>query len=210
METLTATFLDYFRILKAAVAPNMSMQKDRFDFLDFVWHYVFRLHRRLNILIAQWRNGTLPTPGAPRPASNPARNPANARTARTPPRFRFPGGRRWLFRVLPGNGVIRSRLQHILANDAEFAAFLAAAPQARSMLNTLCRMLGIDFDKPFGVPLFRPPVSPGSVPESAANSLASCESAPESAPDVTPPRTLECPAQSADTAPNPTKFFSSP
>ena len=203
MNALTETFLHYFKGLKAAVAPNMSMSKERFEYVNFIWHYVFRLHRRLNILITQWANGTLPQPGAPRPAPRPAPDQGQTRAARTPPKFRFPSRRRWLFHVLPGNGYIRSQLQHLIATDPEFAAFLEAAPQARRMLNPLCRMLGIDLDAPYGVPLLRvtrvkPKASPESQPESAAT-------APQP-----PPGRVECSSHSTDAAPNPTIFFSTP
>ena len=52
-----------------------------------------------------------------------------------------------------------SQLRHLL-RDAEFAAFLAAAPQAGRLLRPLCRMLGIGPDPDIPVGLFqRPPAA---------------------------------------------------
>jgi hypothetical protein len=156
------------------------MPKASIDLIELLWRYVLRLSGRLDRLIARWKNGTLPKPRAPRPS--PSQD--QTRAARTPPKLRFPHARRWLFRILPNNGFIRGQLQHLLANNEEFAAFLEAAPQARRLLNPLCRILDIDLDAPYGVPRVKPQPSQQSQPEPAATAPPAPSSPP---PGPAPP-----------------------
>ena len=193
MKGLQDWFSIYFHGLKAAVAPTRSMPKDRFAFVAAVWHTIFRLAGRIDRLITRWKNGTLPKPGTPRPG--------RARTARTAPKFRLPGGHMWLIRRIQGTAFAGSQLAHLIATNAELHAFLEAAPQGRRLLNPLCRMLGVDFDKPTGVLLPKPQAPPE--PEPAANP------APE-VPRSGPPGPVEGASPSAATAPGPPLVFSSP
>ena len=154
MKGLQDWFSLYFHGLKAAVAPTLSMPKERFAFVAAVWHYIFRLSHRIDRLIARWKNGTLPKrrpPGSPQPAA-----PDPGRTRATPmgkPAFRLPGGHMWLIRGIQGTAFAGSQLAHLIATNAELHEFLEAAPQGRRLLNPLCRALGIDFDPPTGVVL---------------------------------------------------------
>jgi len=159
----------YFHGLKAAVAPTLSMPKERFAFVAAVWHYIFRLSGRLDRLIARWKNGTLPKPRPPQPQAplpllpEPGLTPA---TPRRKPAFRLPSRHMWLIRSIQGTAFAGSQLAHLIATNAELHAFLEAAPQGRRLLNPLCRMLGVDFDKPTGVLLPKPQAPPEPKPAS--------------------------------------------
>jgi len=186
----------YFHGLKAAVAPTLSMPKERFAFVAAVWHYIFRLSGRLDRLITRWKNGTLPKQRLPKP-----RPPGSSRPDRTcaasagKPVFRLPSGHKWLIRRIQGSAFAGSQLAHLIATNAELHAFLEAAPQGRRLLNPLCRALGIDFDRPTGVLLPKP--------------RAALSPEPASAPQRAEPRPLEGGPPGTFTAPNPPLVFSS-
>ena len=201
----------YFHGLKAAVAPTLSMPKDRFAFVAAVWHYIFRLSGRLDRLITRWKNGTLPKPrppasphpaaphpATPQPASPQPASPSPDSTCASQagkPAFRLPSGHMWLIRRIQGTAFAGSQLAHLIATNAELHAFLEAAPQGRRLLNPLCRALGVDFDKPTGVVLPKPTAEPE--PEPAAN------------PAPQPHRPLACAPHATETAPTPPVVFSS-
>jgi len=152
MNTLSETVAAYFTHFRAAIAAHRSTHQPHFAFLGMVWHYLLGLSFRLDRLIIRWKNGTLPKPSAPRPGRVRA-------AARTPPRFKLPGGRNWLVHRMPasGIGVFGGQLRHLLANHAELRDLLAASPQARRMLGPLCRAFAIDMDNPLVVPAAKPP-----------------------------------------------------
>ena len=184
---LKETLSTYFHGLKAAVAPTLSMPKDRFAFVAAVWHYIFRLSGRLDRLITRWKNGTLPKPGTPRPG----------RTRSTPgekPKFRLPSRHMWLIRGIQGTAFAGSQLAHLIATSAELHEFLEAAPQGRRLINPLCRALGIDFDRPTGVLL----------PKSQAEPKPAADPPPPE-----PPCRAECCSHSPASAQDPPIVFSS-
>jgi hypothetical protein len=151
----------------------MSLPKPRFAFQAMVWAYILSLSFRLDRLITRWKNGTLPKPRGPRAARQ--------RTApRAPHRFPLPGGKHWLPRRMPGTGIgaFGGQLRHLLANDAELQALLAAAPQARRMLGPLCRAFGIDVDNPLASPPARPAPNPRPKPAPSVGPPAPWDSAP--------------------------------
>jgi hypothetical protein len=104
----------------------------------------------------------------------------------------------WLIRSIQGTAFAGSQLRHLIATSAELHEFLEAAPQGRRLLNPLLRMLGIDFDKPYGVPLVKPLGEPKPEPQAAAE------------PPAEPPRPAESASPSAKPAPNPPSFFQAP
>ena len=187
MKDLKETLSIYFHGLKAAVAPTLSMPKERFAFVAAVWHYIFRLSGRLDRLIARWKNGTLPKPGVARPG--------RARAARKTPKLHLPRGHMWLIRRIQGTAFAGSQLAHLIATSAELHEFLEAAPQGRRLLNPLCRALGIDFDKPTGVALPKPTAKPK--PESAES------------PPAQPPAPMVCAPQPTGSPPAHPIIFSS-
>ena len=194
----------YFHGLKAAVAPTLSMPKERFAFVAAVWHYIFRLSGRLDRLIARWKNGTLPKPRAHQPPAplHPAPQPGDApATHRRKPAFRLPSSYKWLIHRIQGTAFAGSQLAHLIATSAELHAFLEAAPQGRRLLNPLCHALGIDFDRPTGVLLPKPTAEPKPQPE------------PNASPPPQPVRPAQCAPPSTDTPPterppNPPLVFS--
>ncbi len=136
--------------LQKAIAV-FAADPSRTAFLVFVWTRVGRMSKRFQRLYTHWQNGTLPKPGAPRPG--------RTRAARAPEPFRFPGKSGWLV-GLHGYTIVASASQfrHWLTTP-EAVAFLAAAPQARRILNPLGRMLGVKLDMPYGIPLLPPPAA---------------------------------------------------
>jgi len=216
MRSLKETLSTYFHGLKAAVAPTLSMPKERFAFVAAVWHYIFRLSGRLDRLITRWKNGTLPKPrppasphrASPHPAAPQPASPNPDSTCATPvgkPRFRLPGNYKWLLHRIQGTAFAGSQLAHLIATSAELHEFLEAAPQGRRLLNPLCRALGVDFDKPTGVVLPKPQAEPK--PELKPESIPSPETA--GYPPREPSRPAECASHSSATAPSPPLVFSS-
>ena len=207
MKDLKETLSIYFHGLKAAVAPTLSMPKDRFAFVAAVWHYIFRLSGRLDRLIARWKNGTLPKPGVARPG--------RARAARKTPKLHLPRGHMWLIRRIQGTAFAGSQLAHLIATSAELHEFLEAAPQGRRLLNPLCRALGVDFDKPTGVVLPKPQAAQEPTPQAAHGPTP--EPAPHPPPDPARPDqagsdqagSVRSMSDSTGAAPDPPLVFSS-
>lgn len=107
----------------------------------FVINFLGRVFARLDRLALLWETGRLPSP---RPSRARVRQP-NAEPATSPaePRLRMPTGHAWLARAGYHFRGYANQIQHLLHNDPELAAFLAAAPQAGRILRPLCRALGI-------------------------------------------------------------------
>ncbi len=103
----------------------------------------------------QWRTGTLPKPGKPRPVrpSHPRKHP------------HLPMRRAWL-RALAGFNVSNqaSGLRLLIASP-EFAEFLAAAPQAARHLRPLWRIIDTSPPPPAIAPPPRPKRAPKPRPE---------------------------------------------
>ena len=226
MKDLKETLSIYFHGLKAAVAPTLSMPKERFAFVAAVWHYIFRLSGRLDRLITRWKNGTLPKPrppasphhASPHPAAPQPASPNPDSTCATPvgkPRFRLPGNYKWLLHRIQGTAFAGSQLAHLIATSAELHEFLEAAPQARRLLNPLCRALGIDFDRPTGVVLPKPQAAQEPTPQAAHGPTP--EPAPHPPPDPARPDqagsdqagSVRSMSDSTGAAPDPPLVFSS-
>ena len=200
MNTLKDRFTLYFTGLKAALATTSAMPKAKIAFLEMVFRYVLGLAGRLERLVTRWQNGTLPKRRAPRPP----RAPVEGRK-RAPAPFRLPHGRDWLMRRVPGIGFCGSRLSHLLANDEQMQAFLEAAPQARRLINPLCRMFGIDIDNPLGgAPAHGPPTVPA---EPTAASAANLPPRPPRPPRRRREKSAENPE---NYSPGPCRLFSTP
>ena len=147
MSQLVQSFVLILTGLKATLAEAMSANRSRADFLMIVWKRFNDISKRFERLFARWKAGTLPKLRS---------RPARPRADRTPP-IRLPTRRLWLILEVRKTTEYRSLLRHLLGTDPEFVAFLNAAPQARRLLNPICRALGIDLDAPYGVPLGLPP-----------------------------------------------------
>ena len=146
--------------LRGVIAPVASRDKARAAFFMFIYNRIGQAALRFEKLVARWKAGTLPKPrvrtARPAKADPPPRKPLP---------FYIPRGRAWLQRALNHYEVdgcrlingCRSQFLHHLAAP-EMREFLQAAPQARRILNPFCRMLGMNLDAPYGVPL--PPAPP--------------------------------------------------
>ncbi len=101
--------------------------------------YLSSVARRFASLAARLAAGPLRhRPPRPRPPRHDAAAERPAAKPRVPVRFG------WLIEWLGYHAVGRgSQLRHVLANDAEMAAIMAASPQAGRILRPLCRMLGL-------------------------------------------------------------------
>ena len=183
MYTWTEAFAYIVQSLKDTIAPHRGMARNRMDFLSFLWLRLHRLNNRFQRLYTLWRNGTLPQPGAPRPGRK--------RESRPAPPVRLPSGRLWLLKDTQRTAIGASLLRHWLATTPELQEFFEAVPKARRMLLPLCHGLGIDIDKPYGVPLVPVPAQPATRPESTA-------AAPKE-----PSHPMECALPSTDPGPPP-------
>jgi hypothetical protein len=120
--------------LQAAIAVVAARERTLTVLLVAVWGRIGRISTRLERLIALWRAGKLPK-----------RRTWRGRVPGTAPRIivsvlpRVPG---WLPVAVREAALFGVRLENLLS-EAECAAFLAAAPQARRLLRPLCRMLGV-------------------------------------------------------------------
>ncbi len=114
-----------------------------------------RAAERLQALYDRWRAGTLPKPRIrPRRTASPAETPR--------PALRLPRARLWLTaRIGYRAAGHASQLTHLFA-EPDFAAFLAAAPQAGRILRPICHMLGIT--PPPGARLLPRPPRPRPTP----------------------------------------------
>ena len=119
------------------------------------------------------RRRAAPSPRPAQPAARPKR-PYRPRP--------LPQGFAWLVRLVPDAANRGSQLQHLLA-EPEMAALIAAAPQSRRLLRSLCWMLGV-----------RPP--PGLKPARSAPP-ATPDPPAAAAPIATPPPSLASPALTA-------------
>jgi hypothetical protein len=194
MYTLTEAFAYIVQCLKDTIAPRREMAKSRMEFLSFLWLHLHRLNNRFAALYARWKNGTLPKP-RPLPASG-APRPARVRAPRPAPPIRLPSGRLWLLKDTQRAAVAGSLLRHWIATNPELQEFMQAVPQVRSLLQPLCHALGIDIDKPYGVPVVvvktepvverdAPPSVPPAPPTAGLQPELSAN--PPSGPSAAPP-----------------------
>jgi hypothetical protein len=129
-------FASILRALQAAIAARAARDRSLTVLLVSLWGRVARMCSRLERLIRLWRAGRLPKPRAPRVRVAAPRD-ANIR-------IRFPRAPAWLVRKLGYEvAAFGGQLAHALT-DAEFAAFLAACPQAGRVLRPLLGMLSGD------------------------------------------------------------------
>ena len=194
MYTWTEAFAYIVQSLKDTIAPHRGMAKDRMAFLSFLWLRLHRLNNRFRRLYTLWKNGTLPQPGAPRPG--------RTRESRPAPPIRLPRGRLWLLKDTQRTAIGASLLRHWLATAPELREFLEAVPRARQMLKPLCHGLGIDMDKPYGVPLVKPAAAPS--PETPSPETPPTQPRREPAADMPvpePPVSAESGARPAGPAP---------
>lgn len=123
------------------------------EILSVTWNRIGLLLRRLDNLHAKFVAGTL---RPPRIRRKPQREP---RPAAATPYLRLPTARLWLWRLALPAGSHIVHLRNALAEDAEFHALLAAAPQqAGRLLRPLYRMLGLDIPEALARP--KPPRKP--------------------------------------------------
>ncbi len=137
----------------ALVAARLNVrERAHAEFLLRIWTRLSRTATRFERLYQRWRDGTLPRPRLRGPRQR-ATSPA------TPPARRLPAGKAWVLRAVRHHNAnaAASRLQYLLGNAPELAAFLAAAPQAGRLLRPLCRMLGIGAPDVPAVVLTPPP-----------------------------------------------------
>ena len=127
------TFSAILTNLRAAIAARAARDRALTALLVLVWGRISRAAGRLERLIAHWRAGTLPK----------ARGARAKREAVAGVRPGLPTGRAWLVVRVQETAAFGSQLQHALS-EPEWAAFLAAAPQAGRILRPLCRMLGVE------------------------------------------------------------------
>ena len=125
-----------------------------------IWKRLRRIAAHFAVLAAHIRAGTLPAPklgsptrrhGPPRTESATAARLAALAAARKAPRL--PNRLGWLTRMRPGLHCFGGRLRHLL-NDQEFLNLLAASPEIRKLIRSLCRMFGLPL-----IPLLREPRS---------------------------------------------------
>ena len=125
--------------LQAAIAVVAARERTLTVLLVAVWGRIGRIGTRLERLIALWRAGMLPAPRVFRGRV--------AGAAVTRPEAALPATPAWLLVAVREAAPFGARLEELLS-EAECAAFLAAAPQARRLLKPLCRMLGIGVPPP--------------------------------------------------------------
>ena len=130
----------------------------------------YRSRIRFASLAARFAAGTL-RPYTPRKPGTRTTKPA------PPPRDPMPRHSGWLVEMVPAAAAGRGDL-HRLLNTPELAAFIAAAPQAASLLRPLCRMLGVPIP-----PLLHLP--PRARPAKPARKTASARRRPKT---TTPPK----------------------
>ncbi len=120
--------------LKAAIAVVAARERSWTALLVIVWGRLSRMVVRMERLIALWRAGKLP----------PVRASVAGRGGMTGERVRLPTAPAWLVGYVQNAGAFAAHIENLLTQE-EFAAFVAAVPQAGRILRPLCRMLGVGF-----------------------------------------------------------------
>ncbi len=128
------SFTFFFTLLQAAIGVLALRGRSNPDFIREVWNRVGRMGRRLEILIQQWRAGTLP-----KMRVRPSRAGTDRDRARTPS-ITFPTGHGWLMARMPDIHQKLGDLAYLLSRE-ECVRFLAEVPQARKIVSVLERML---------------------------------------------------------------------
>ncbi len=104
---------------------------------------ILPIAHRVRAIAERVANGTLRRPPAPRtPSTNPKPRPPALRWP-----FRLRGTHAWLCRIAIQLNPLGTQLDRIL-RDPAMQALIAAAPQIRTILRPLCRMLGTTTLKP--------------------------------------------------------------
>jgi hypothetical protein len=137
-------FVRIVTAMRQAAADNHVARGVSGPLILLIWNYLGRLMQRFTAIAAKVRAGTLPAPKAPkRRAPLPAAEPPHPAKPRK--RSLLPHGEMWLVKLfgwqVAGFG---SQLEHMLRNDSEMAALIAAAPQLGRLIRPLCRALGRD------------------------------------------------------------------
>jgi hypothetical protein len=132
-------FTSLLTALQAAIAVVAARERNLTVLLVAVWGRIGRISTRLERLIALWRAGNLPKARVYRGRI--------AGAAVRPPVRVFPAMPAWLLVAVREAAPFGARLESMLS-EAECAAFLEAAPQARRLLRPLCRMLGVGVKAP--------------------------------------------------------------
>jgi hypothetical protein len=106
-----------------------------------VWRRLHRMRARFASILARFRAGTLPAPGAARrpPAAD---RPADGSDP-SPRPLKLPQHSGWLIHSVSWLLTIRRYELEEMLDDPEAAAFVADAPQAGSVLRPMCRMLAV-------------------------------------------------------------------
>ena len=118
--------------LKAAIAVVAARERSLTVMLVMVWGRLSRMVVRMERLIALWRAGKLPRVRASRAG----------RVSVTGVRVQLPTAPAWLVGYVREAGAFGAQIENLLTQE-EFAAFVAAVPQAGRVLRPLCRMLGV-------------------------------------------------------------------
>ena len=118
--------------LKAAIAVVAARERSLTAMLVLVWGRLSRMVVRMERLVARWRAGKFPK----------ARASAAGRVGATGVRVRLPTAPAWLTAYVREAGGFGAQIENLLTQE-EFAAFVAAVPQAGRILRPLCRMLGV-------------------------------------------------------------------
>ena len=134
MSTLATHFRAILAGLQVVIGIVAANDRPRLAFLACIHNHLNRTIQRFEKLVANWRAGTLPKTGKPRPG-----RPARPQT--TP---RLPSGFAWILRNVDHHEARcqASRFQVFLATP-ECAHFLAEVPRAGRILRPVTRSLGL-------------------------------------------------------------------
>ena len=107
------------------------------------WSYIGRTSTRLARLFARYQAATLAQSTLAQSTLAKPRLPRPGRTTPLPATLRLPTRKSWIVATIGYTAAGHaSQLNHLLARP-DFAAFLAATPQAGRLLRPLCHILGI-------------------------------------------------------------------
>ena len=157
MTTLATHFRTILSGLQAVIGIVANKEPARDLLLARIYYHLNRTIQRFEKLVTNWRAGTLPKPGKPRPG-----RPTRPQT--TP---RLPNSYAWLIRNVDHYNFRghASQLQHFLATP-ECAAFLAEVPRAGRILRPLAKSLALQMpgDPPPPMPKPAAPPKPAKNP----------------------------------------------
>ena len=136
--TLAERFTHLTLCLQWTIAKLIGLDRSAGPVIVLVYNRLTQLHRRFAAIANRFQAGTLPPPRKMAPRTTPRALPVGPRLPRMPRTSGFG----WTARLMPGFGGYGGTLDHMVRNDPEMAAVIAASPEAARIVRSVFWMTG--------------------------------------------------------------------